>query len=274
MQRATATKSWMQIIGTLCLLLLVKEAATIAVPALTRPATAQEPAAEPAPAAATPPAEGDATAAKPRQSYLAFFFNALGWRYSIAFLAISFTFVAFLVMNMLSLRRDAVCPRHLGDAFEAHVNEKRFQEAFDLAKSDESMLGQMLAAGMQNLQQGYDKATESMGQVGEDENMKLEHRLSFLSLVGSIAPMVGLLGTVDGMVASFMVIAGSDTAPKPSKLAEGISMALITTLVGLVIAIPAIIAFNMLKNRLSRLAMECGQTAGNLMGRFETMGKK
>ena len=235
---------------------------------------------QPADPAATPPAEpagaGDTTSdSQPqRQSYLQFFFGALGWRYTIAFLVISFTFVAFLVMNMIGLRRDAVCPRYLAEAFEANINEKKFQEAFDLAKNDESMLGQMLAAGMQNLQQGYDKATEAMAQVGEDENMKLEHRLSFLSLVGSIAPMVGLLGTVDGMVQSFMVIAASDTQPKPSKLAEGISMALITTLVGLVLAIPAIIAFNMLKNRLSRLVMETGQTAGNLMSRFETMGKK
>lgn len=218
-----------------------------------------------------PPAE---EAAPKRQSYLSFFFNALGWRYTIAFLIISFTFVAFLVMNMLGLRRDAVCPRHLAEAFEANLNEKRFQEAFDLAKNDESMLGQMLAAGMQNLQQGYDKAIDGMGQVGEDENMKLEHRLSFLSLVGSIAPMVGLLGTVDGMVASFQVIAMSETQPKPSQLAQGISMALITTLVGLVLAIPAIIAFNLMKNRLTRLVMETSQTASSLMARFETMGKK
>lgn len=273
MQRASATKTWVQIIGMLCLILLVKEAVTVAIPALAPVTQAQEPAAEPAPAGAAA-GGGEATTEKPRQSYLAFFFNALGIRYTVAFLAISFTFVAFLVMNLLSLRRDSICPRHLGDAFEAHVNEKRFQEAFDLAKSDESMLGQMLAAGMQNLQQGYDKAMDSMGQVGEDENMKLEHRLSFLSLVGSIAPMVGLLGTVDGMVASFIVIANSETSPKPSKLAEGISMALITTLVGLVLAIPAIIAFNMMKNRMSRLVMECGQQAGNLMSRFETMGKK
>jgi biopolymer transport protein ExbB len=228
--------------------------------------------AAPAADAAAKPASEEAPAKQ--QNLLFFFFNALGWRYTIAFLLISFTFVAFLVMNILGLRRDAVCPRHLAEAFEANLNEKRFQEAFDLAKNDDSMLGQMLAAGMQNLQQGYDKSMEAMAQVGEDENMKLEHRLSFLSLVGSIAPMVGLLGTVDGMVQSFMVIASSDTQPKPSKLAEGISMALITTLVGLVLAIPAIIAFNMMKNRLSRLVMETGQLAGNLMARFETMGKK
>ncbi len=211
---------------------------------------------------------------QPRQkNYLEFFFNALGIRYTLAFLVISFTFVAFLVMNLLGLRRDAVCPPHLAAAFETQVNENKLQEAFDLAKNDDSMLGQMLAAGMQNVQSGYDKAELAMSQVGEDENLKLEHRLSFLSLVGTIAPMVGLLGTVDGMVLSFMEIASSDTQPKPSKLADGISMALITTLVGLVLAIPAIIAFNLLKNRLTRLVMETGQQAGNLMSRFDNRRK-
>src|SRR5262249_18878150 len=236
------------------------------------PAVSEAPVAEPTLPAASE-AASDESAPK-KKNILQFYFNALGWRYTIAFLVISFTFVAFLVLNILGLRRDSVNPKPLAEAFEADLNEKKFQEAFDLAKSDESMLGQMLAAGMQNLQQGYDKATEAMGIVGEDENMKLEHRLSFLSLVGSIAPMVGLLGTVDGMVQSFMEIASSDTQPKPSKLAQGISMALITTLVGLVLAIPAIIAFNLMKNRLSRLVMETGQLAGNMMSRFETMGKK
>jgi biopolymer transport protein ExbB len=228
-----------------------------------------EPVAEEAPA---DDAAGEAE--QPRMSYLAWFFKALGIRYTVAFLIISFSFVAFLVMNLLSLRRDAICPRHLVDAFEANLNEKKFQEAFDLAKNDDSMLGQMLAAGMQNLQQGYDKAVDAMGQIGEDEGLKLEQRLSYISLIGSISPMVGLLGTVDGMVQSFQVIAIAGTTPKASELAEGISKALITTLVGLVLAIPAIIAFSLMKNRLTRLILEVGVQAGNLMSRFETMGKK
>ncbi len=275
-------RTWTFMLGTLLAVVLAQEAVRLVAPSMASAAQQEEqnPAAPggdaPAPAAgaaAPVPAAGDEAPPK-SQNLLVFFWRALGPRYIIAFLLISFTFVAFLVMNILGLRRDAVCPKHLAEAFEANLNEKRFQEAFDLAKNDDSMLGQMLAAGMQNLQQGHDKSLEAMAQVGEDENMKLEHRLSFLSLVGSIAPMVGLLGTVDGMVQSFMVIAGSDTQPKPSKLAEGISMALITTLVGLVIAIPAIIAFNMLKNRLTRLVMETGHLATNMMARFETMGKK
>lgn len=233
-----------------------------------------EPAALAQQAAPATPAAAENDDTPKEKNYLEFFFNALGIRYTLAFLVISFTFVAFLVMNLLGLRRDAVCPPHLAAAFEAQLNENKLQEAFDLAKNDDSMLGQMLAAGMQNLPGGYEKAELAMSQVGEDENLKLEHRLSFLSLVGTIAPMVGLLGTVDGMVLSFMEIASSDTQPKPSKLADGISMALITTLVGLVLAIPAIIFFNLLKNRLTRLVMETGQQAGNLMSRFESPPKR
>jgi biopolymer transport protein ExbB len=237
------------------------------------PAADEVPAADAgAKAPAADPAEGSES--KKPQSMLAWFFGALGWRYTIAFLIISFSFVAFIVMNILSARRDAIVPKHLAEAFEAQLNEKKFQEAYDLAKNDDSMLGQVLAAGMQNLQNGYDKAVEAMGQVGEEENLKLEQRLSMISLVASISPMVGLLGTVDGMVMAFMEIAGSDVAPKPSKLAEGVSTALITTLVGLVIAIPAIIFFNLMKNRIAQLVLEVGRVAGQLMGRFENMNTK
>ena len=95
-----------------------------------------------------------------------------------------------------------------------------------------------------------------------------------IARIGSISPMVGLLGTVDGMVQSFVKIANSDTTPKPRELAEGISTALVTTLVGLVLAIPAIIAFNLIKNRITRLVLEVSLMSSNLMSRFETMGKK
>jgi biopolymer transport protein ExbB len=236
----------------------------------------EEKAAEAPPAAkeAAPPAAQPEQAAPPRQSMLGWIWRALGIRYTTAFFTLSFVFVAVLVMNLLAIRQDAICPQHLAEAFEANLNEKKFQDAFELAKADESMLGQMLAAGMQNLQNGYAKAIEAMGQVGEDENLRLEQRLSYISLIGTISPMVGLLGTVDGMVQSFQVIALAGTTPKASELAEGISMALITTLIGLTLAIPAIIAFNLLKNRLTRLVLEVGLQADELMSRFENVGKK
>jgi biopolymer transport protein ExbB len=154
------------------------------------------------------------------------------------------------------------------------LNEKRYQEAFDLAKSDDSFLGMVLAAGMAKLQSGYGKVVEAMQEVGADEGMKMEQKLGHIALIGTISPMVGLLGTVHGMVKSFMEIAVSEATPSPSKLAGGISTALITTLVGLVLAIPAVAAFTFLRNRMNRMMLEASMIAGNLMGRFENVGTK
>ena len=213
-----------------------------------------------------------ATASPPRQSYLGWLYGALGPLYSIIFLCLSFALVAVFVMNLLMARRDTILPQHLIDGFEAHLNAKKYQEAYELAKNDESFLGKVLSAGLARLSSGYPQAIEAMQEVGEEENMRLEHRLSYLALIGTISPMFGLLGTVDGMVKSFEVIAQSQVSPKPSELASGIAMALVTTLVGLWLAIPAIAAFNILRNRFARLVLEVGIVSENLMSRFQNVG--
>jgi biopolymer transport protein ExbB len=213
-------------------------------------------------------AGGDASTEK-RESQLTFFYNALGPKYVVAFLALSFTFVALIVMNVLTLRRSSIVPMELVEAFEANLNEKKYQEAYDLAKNDDSFLGHVLAAGLGKLSQGYPQAIEAMQEVGEEETMKIEHRLGYIALIGTISPMVGLLGTVDGMVQAFQVIAHSPTQPKPSELAQGISMALITTLVGLWLAIPAIALFGIMRNRMARLTLEVGIVSEGLMSRFQ-----
>lgn len=235
-------------------------------------------AAQPQPAADGPPAAGDAAKdaapAAPEESLLAFTYHSLGLRYTVSFLFISFTFVALTVMNLLAVRRENVVPIELVEAFDLHVKEGRFQEAYDLAKGNESFLGQVLAAGLGKVSLGYAQAIEAMQEVGEEENMKLDHRLSYLALIGTISPMVGLLGTVDGMVVAFRVIAASTTQPKPSQLAEGISMALVTTLIGLLIAIPAVAIYNILRNRVARLVLEVGILSEGLMSRFAESSQK
>lgn len=225
--------------------------------------------------ASTEAAPSAPEAARPQEkSVLRWFFESLGWTYTLAFLTISFSFVALLVMNLVGCRRETVIPSTLIDGFEAHFNEKRYQEAYELAKNDESFLGQVLSAGLAKLSAGYAQAVEAMQEVGEEQAMRMEHRLSYIGLIGTVSPMVGLLGTVDGMVRSFSVIANSTTTPKPADLARGISTALITTLVGLIIAIPAIIVYGFLRNRIARLVLEVGIVSEGLMSRFSSVGAK
>src|SRR5215213_6217770 len=140
------------------------------------------------PAADAPAADAPATdasvvdaattpAAEPQMSYLAWVVEAMGWHYTIAFLAISFALVALFVMNVLAARRENVVPPALVEGFEQHLNAKQYQEAYDLAKADDSFLGHVLSGGLSRVSSGYSEAVEAMQEVGEEENLRMEQRL-------------------------------------------------------------------------------------------------
>lgn len=230
-------------------------------------AAAEPAAAEPAAAPAASPG-GDVA----EETFLTWMIRASGW-FGVILLLLSFIMVAVIMMNLLQVRRDNLLPEGFVAAFEEKLTAKDYQGAYEIARTDESLIARVLAAGLGRLNRGYNEAVEGMQEVGEEESMQMEHRLSYLALIGSVAPMIGLMGTVWGMIASFRTIAASATAPKPKDLAEGISTALFTTLEGLVVAIPAIIAYSLLRNRVSRLLLEVGRVSEGLMSRFSTVGK-
>ena len=226
---------------------------------------------------AAPAAEndgGDNAGGGDKTSMLSWVYEALGPGYMIIFLSISFTLVALFVMNVITSARSKVCPVELVDDFEEMLNNKQYQDAYEMAKEHESVLGAVLSAGLAKLSAGYEQALEAMQEIGEEENMKLEHRLSYMALIGTLSPMVGLFGTVHGMINSFQTIATGGSTPEASELANGISTALFTTLIGLAIAIPAIAAYNIMRNRVARLMLEVGILSENLMSRFQGVGQK
>ena len=91
---------------------------------------------------------GGGGSSKADQNLLSWTISSLGWEYLLVFLALSVTLVSLFVMNMLAARRDTLCPQELVDAFEERLNEKDFQGAYDMARTDESVLGQVLSAGL------------------------------------------------------------------------------------------------------------------------------
>ncbi len=201
------------------------------------------------------------------ETFLSWMIKASG-AFGAVLLIISFIMVAVIMMNLLQVRRDNLLPEGFVAAFEEKLTAKDYQGAYEIARNDDSLIARVLAAGLSRLNRGYEEAVEGMQEVGEEESMTMEHRLSYLALIGSVAPMIGLMGTVWGMIASFRTISTSAVAPKPKDLADGISTALFTTLEGLVVAIPAIIAYSMLRNRVSRLLLEVGRVSEGLMSRL------
>jgi biopolymer transport protein ExbB len=187
----------------------------------------------------------------------------------VTFLVLSVLYVALIMINVFAVRRPAIMPAPLVEQFTTLLDNKQYQEAYELAKDNDSFIGKVLAAGLAKIGSGYETAQKAMQDVGDEELMTMEHRLSLLALIANISPMIGLLGTVVGMVASFQVIADSQVAPQASKLAEGISMALVTTEIGLFIAIPSIVAYDILKNILAQRILEVTFVIDNLMNRFK-----
>lgn len=227
-----------------------------------------EPAAQPAAA----PGGAAAAPAPPKESFLAWMIRASGI-FGFLIFGLSFLLVALLTMDSLQLRRVNYLPYDFLEQFEQKLNARDFQGAYELAKGSDSCIGRILSAGMARLSKGYDEAVKGMEEVTEEEMMAMEHKLTYLALIGSIAPMLGLLGTVQGMIMSFQVIANSVTSPKPSELADGVATALFTTLEGLIVCIPAIVGFTLFKNMLARYGFECSIVSEGLMSRFQSVGK-
>lgn len=217
---------------------------------------------------------GDAANASPSKSWLVWLGTSLGPMYCVLFLFLAFCLVALIVLNVLAIRRSRIVPEPLVQVCQSYVEQKRPQEAYSAARTDPSMLGRVIAAGLTKLSGGYDVAAQAMQETGADEALRLEHQLGYLALVGQVAPLVGLLGTVDGMAAAFEAIAAHNQAPRPSDLAAGIGTALVATIVSLWIAIPAVVMFNILRARLARCLFDAGVVSESLLKRFVALSEK
>jgi biopolymer transport protein ExbB len=232
----------------------------------TPPQSEDMPGMEPAPGTPAPTSVPPAPKLQNEQekSYLKWMIESSGPIGFVLF-AMSFLAVGLTIKFIIDMQRNKVIPPELIADFEQKIRERKYQEAYEVARNNQSFLGKVLAAGLAKLSMGYPQAIEAMHEVGEDESMRIEHRLSWLAIIGTIGPLLGLVGTVEGIIASFRVIATSETQPKPSLLAKGISTSLFNTFEGLLVAIIATIAFMLLKNHAARLVLEVGMVSGNLM---------
>jgi len=175
--------------------------------------------------------------------------------------------LALIIENLVSLKRDKLAPPDLVDELEALFDEGQFQEAMDLCESEQNLLTRTVAAGIGKIGHSFESMEKSLEEMGDEEAVKLHQKIGWLSVISNVAPMMGLLGTVMGMVGAFRVIATSKN-PDPSELANGISMALLTTLFGLIVAIPTTAAFAYLRNNLVRSVIEVGAIVEDLFERF------
>jgi len=185
-------------------------------------------------------------------------------------IAISMVALSLIVQNFMSIRRDRVLPEALIENLDELISGKQINEAHEACIEDGSFLSHIVASGLSQVGSmfGYFDMQNTMQETSERELSKLYRKLEYLAFIGSTSPMLGLLGTVTGMIASFNQIAQTEGAARPSQLAGGISEALITTCLGLIVAIPSMFFTAFFRRRIDSLVAEVEITVEKLMRPF------
>ncbi len=180
--------------------------------------------------------------------------------------------VALAVQNFISIRRDRMVPEDLIESLGKYIKAKRYGRAQEVCTEDGSFLAQVVGAGLNQVGAmfGFFDMQNAMQEVSEREVSKLYRKLEYLSFIATTSPMLGLLGTVTGMISSFNTIAGAEGAANPSELAGGISMALVTTCMGLIVAIPTMFFVAFFRKQIDSFVAESETVVEKLMGHFRS----
>ncbi len=236
-------------------------------PAPKMPVAGEAPAGKAAPAAA-PAGEAETTEPAKKTRTVLDTLKA-GGIIGFVIIALSFVALSLIIEHTVSIRRDKLCPDELSQELEDYFNQEQYEEALELCNVEKNILTDVVRSGLSRIDSGYERMQEAMAEAGEESSVALQQKISYLSLIANIAPMLGLLGTVRGMISTFARIADAGTTVKPSILAGGINEALVTTFLGLTVAIPVMCAYQFFSNRVTRIVLESSTIISDMMERFK-----
>jgi biopolymer transport protein ExbB len=165
----------------------------------------------------------------------------------ICILATSIIMVTLIIQLALSLKKDKLAPPPLVDSLRQLIGSGNYQEAWETCNANKNYLANVLKSGLNRIGRGKDAVESNLAEHGLREATLLRTRNSYLSVIGVVSPMIGLLGTVIGMMNAFSVL-GSSGMSDPKGLSSSISEVLLATASGLFIAIPAFVAYYIFRN--------------------------
>ena len=185
----------------------------------------------------------------------------IGFLIIMVLFALSLTAAYLVFEQIMTLRHSELMPPDLAERVQQLLAAGRAAEADQLCRSQPSFLGFVLSAGINEIDGGWAAVEKGLEDVSAEQAARLLRKIEYLSVIANIAPMVGLLGTVIGMILAFKTVADTRGAAEAGDLAQGIYQALVTTVGGLLVAIPALGAFAILRNRVDQLVAEAAYTA-------------
>jgi biopolymer transport protein ExbB len=180
----------------------------------------------------------------------------LGACIMLLLLALSVTAAYLVFEHLLTIRRSEVMPAELDNRVQKLVAAGQVAEAVKKCQAQPSLLSFVLLQGLAEYEGGWPEIEKALEDALAEQSARLLRKIEYLSVIGNIAPMIGLLGTVTGMIFAFQRVAATQGAAGAAELAEGIYQALVTTVGGLLVAIPSLAAYAILRNRVDQLVTE------------------
>ena len=217
--------------------------------------------------AAQAPAGSNQAAPKEMQSVFVWFIECSGL-IGLIILCLSIYFIATVSRMFVELRPQTAMPPEILAQCEAMLEQRDFKGIFNVVKDDDSFFSRVLVTGITELPNGLSEAREAMERIGDMLTTDMEKKISMMAVLGTLGPMIGLLGTLKGMIASFSVIARSDQGIKANEVAKGISEALLLTFEGVGLSVPSIYFFSFFRNRVMSISVTTMTRADEFLRHF------
>jgi biopolymer transport protein ExbB len=186
---------------------------------------------------------------------------AAGGPVGLVIIVLSVAAVALVVEHVFTIRHSALIPPGMGEEVHGLLAEGKLAQADQRCRMEPSFLGNVLHAGLAEVDAGWPAVEKAVEDAMAEQSARLFRKIEYLSVIGNIAPMLGLLGTVIGMIVAFREVANTQGAARAADLAQGIYLALVTTVEGLIVAIPSLAAFAVFRNRVDHLVAEAAYVA-------------
>ncbi len=177
---------------------------------------------------------------------------------------VSMTGTALVIEHLVNIRREKLAPTPLAQDLQALIEEEQYDEAVELCDQEGGYLSNLVGAALRLRHAGYQEMINSLEAAANEETFKMQTKISYLSLIGNIGPLLGLLGTVTGMITAFQKIERLK-APTPKDLASGVYESLVNTTMGLFIGITFLTCYFLYKNKVTKMCLSINLQAVDLL---------